>query len=102
MVQPEFRGHRKRYSAPESLSRRQKNLLLHADMPKETCTKLIVGDDIDLTVISQCRLEQRIESLVVLRQKALQRPRGSVFMCIHHDIESSPVRSVVSHCSSSS
>ena len=73
MIEPEFGGDRKWLPAPQSLSGRQKNLFLHADVAKQPGLKLIVQALIDRAGLSHSRLQQPFQPPVVFHKKIRDR-----------------------------
>ena len=65
MIEPELGSNGKRFSPALALGGRQKNFLLHADMPEESCTELGVGVVIDRSWTSSCRLQQSVKTSMV-------------------------------------
>ena len=83
MIEPELGSDRKQLPAAPSVGGRQKNLLFHADMPEESCTKLGVGTVIDRSGMSHSRLEQSIQSPVVFDKKFREHTRLPFLWLFH-------------------
>jgi hypothetical protein len=74
MVEPGLGCDGKWLPASQSLSSRQKNLFLHADVTKQSGSKLIVRSLIDRSGLRHSRLQQRFQPPVVFHKKICDRP----------------------------
>jgi len=70
VVEPEPRGERERLPAPRSLSRRQQDLLLDADVAEQAPAELGVGGAVDLTGLGDGAPEQAVEARMILDEVA--------------------------------
>jgi hypothetical protein len=83
MVEPELGGNGKWLPTSNPLGGRQENLFFHADVAKQSRSKLIIESLINMIRISHSRLQQSFQPPVVSHKKICDRSCLFVLMWPH-------------------